>query len=126
LPHPQAYDVSTSGIVTDRVTGLHWQQTLDTTARSWTEATSYCAGLPAAGGGWRLPARIELLSIVDYTRTNPMIDPVAFPSTPGGAFWSSSSVAGDSTSAWIVYFGFGTSMVYADQSTNAHYVRCVR
>lgn len=126
LPHPQSYEPTTAGVVVEKVTGLQWQQTLDTTKRSLKDAASYCSTLALAGGGWRLPARIELLSIVDYTRTDPAIDPTTFPGTPGDAFWSSSLVAADVSSAWIVYFGFGTSMVYGDHASNAHYVRCVR
>jgi hypothetical protein len=127
LPHPQTYDTSTTpGVVLDRVTSLQWQRTLDTNPRSWSDAASYCAGLVVAGSGWRLPARIELLSIMDYTRVNPMIDPVTFPATPPNAFWTSSQSAADPTSAWVVYFGFGTSMVYSDDASKKHYVRCVR
>jgi hypothetical protein len=126
LPHPQSYDTSTTGVVLDKVTSLQWQRSLDTTARTWSDAAGYCAALTVAGGGWRLPARIELLSIVDYTRVNPTIDLVTFPGTPANGFWTSSQNASDPTSVWVVYFGFGTSMVYADSATKKNYVRCVR
>jgi hypothetical protein len=46
--------------------------------------------------GWRLPAVMELSTVVDFTGTNTTttIDPVAFPNTPADLFWGSSPSAG--------------------------------
>ena len=53
---------------------------------------------------WRLPSRLELLSIVDYSRYNPSIDTDYFPNTASSVFWSSSPSAIFSDSALIVEF----------------------
>src|SRR5262249_7856188 len=90
LPHPKIYDTySIAGVVIDQVTGLHWQRAVElggdggTRTLSWTDAQTYCANLALAGGGWRVPTKIELLSIVDYTKNQPAINPTPFPATPG-------------------------------------------
>jgi hypothetical protein len=90
------------------VTGLDWQANIDATARSWSDAVLYCASLPDQGGGWRLPSRIELFSILDYT-VAPSINAAAFGALPSGGagslfFWTASLKAGDSTLAWAVDF----------------------
>jgi hypothetical protein len=66
----------------------------------------------------------ELLTIVDATRSNPAIDPVAFPSTPAQYFWSSSPYVASGGAGWYVYFDYGYSNGAATSSTNR--VRCVR
>jgi hypothetical protein len=68
----------------------------------------------------------ELQSIVDYGRYDPAIDTTVFPGTnvdPDG-YWSSSTYAGDTGSAWIVYFYDG--YVGYRFKTGTRYVRCVR
>jgi hypothetical protein len=70
--------------VHDNVTCLDWQKTAPTGSYSWDQAIAYCDGLTLAGhDDWRLPTRIELTSIVDYT-LSPAIDRGSFPSAPGG------------------------------------------
>ena len=112
------------GTVYDKKTKLTWQQTVPSTTYDWDGAKAYCAqvGATLAGTGWRLPTLKELMSIVDYSRYDPAIDPTAFPSTPSDYFWSSSPLAGSSSSAWLVRFTVG----YPDYVGNAAYVRCVR
>ena len=39
---------------------------------------------------WRLPTRLELVSIVDFAAYEPAIDRAAFPGTPAFGFWSGS------------------------------------
>jgi hypothetical protein len=117
----------TGGTVYDSKTKLTWQQAVPaTTYYTWAAAKTYCGGVGAilGGTGWRLPTRNELLTIVDYSRTNPSTDPTAFPSTPVNFFWSSSSLAGSSAYAWSVAFSDGTSSTY-DVSFPFN-VRCVR
>jgi hypothetical protein len=130
LPHPQVYDTSMAGIVRDTVTGLQWQLTLDGVARDWNAAVAYCASLPDSGGGWRLPSRIELFSIVDYT-VAPAINTASFgalPVTDGGSesFWSASLKAGDNSQAWAIDFGSSVDLVFPKVISSAALVRCVR
>ena len=125
LPHPHDYDLGTPGVVIDRITGLMWQRRPPTTLLPWTKAQQACADLSLAGhGDWRLPSRIELVSLLDTRRTQPSIDVEAFPGTPSDWFWTSSRAADDPNQAWYVYFYFGYPKT--DEVTNAFSVRCVR
>jgi hypothetical protein len=137
-----SFDVTTtSGVVIDRVTGLHWQQELPSTyggcsgeyagtegqvgsACTWAEAKSYCTSLPLAGQGWRLPTKIELESIIDETKVKPAIDGTFFPNTPSERFWTASPLAGSSGFAWYVDFVYGFSISLA--VSDSLLVRCVR
>jgi hypothetical protein len=122
LRNLQAYETSTPGEVLDQVTGLRWQQPAAETAQTQASAAAYCAELD--GGGWRLPTRIELASIVDYTRVDPSIEPVAFSRTPLLAFWTSSAVSGAPGDFWYVPFLYGNTQSWSEP-TQAR-ARCVR
>ena len=116
------YTVTDAGTVYDNVNMLEWQRSVISTSYTWNNAKTYCASLPPAGT-WRLPSRIELLSLVDMTQ-HPTIDPIAFPSAPSDGFWTSSAVSGSSGSAW--YVGFSGGGTYGlGVGFNAR-VRCVR
>jgi hypothetical protein len=88
---------------TDVRTGLVWRRCAEGAA--WNGAT--CVGTPTAvnwkealtlakkarydKANWRLPNATELFSLVDETRYNPAIDPLAFPDLPrmfNKGFWS--------------------------------------
>jgi len=142
IPHARAeacigrYTVSTDmTTVTDNDTHLTWQRKVETSAgmpclnggngcRTWQGAKSYCSGLALAGGGWRLPHVLELLTIADEATSNPAIDPTAFPSTPTGNYWVSTPWSGDASAAWGVSFVNGAAGG-AFVSDPLH-VRCVR
>jgi hypothetical protein len=131
---------ASGGVVTDAKTGLHWQQMLPATYSgcsgksivqgdncTWAEAKTYCAGLSLSGGGWRLPTKSELESIVNYNTSNPAIDQSAnaFPNTPADYFWTASLYVGSSGYAWNISFNEGYS--YGSGRTSfTHWVRCVR
>jgi hypothetical protein len=125
-PNLESYTDNKDGTVTDNLTGLMWQQTVPTGTYTWAQAVAYCPTLNLAGhSDWRLPSRIELVSIVDFGVTSgPRINSTYFPSTPADWFWSSSPLAGSSSLAWLVYFYNGNTN-YLDVS-DAHSVRCVR
>jgi hypothetical protein len=92
---------------------------------TWQAALAYCDGSSWGGyDDWRLPDRNELQSIVDYGQVRPSIDPTAFPDTPDGVCWSSSSWLDSSSLAWRVVFNFGTVDNY--DKTIDSYVRCIR
>jgi hypothetical protein len=125
LPHPHSYDLGTPDVVVDRITGLMWQRRASSTLVTWMKAQQACGDLTLAGhGDWRLPSRIELVSLLDTRRTQPSIDVEAFPGTPSDWFWTSSRAADDPNAAWYVYFYFGYPRT--DDVTNAFSVRCVR
>jgi len=122
---PSSFTDNLDGTVTDNATGLMWQQEDDNQARNWESAIEYCEGLNLAGPTvWRLPDVKELRSIVDNTRCNPAIDPVAFPGTNPTYYWSSSTYANFTNYAWVV--GFDDGYVDNGNKTYTGDVRCVR
>ena len=129
LPHERSYSVS-DGTVTDVVTGLVWQQTVPAQRRSWSAAKDVCQALVLGGrDDWRLPSRIELVSLIEHRRSDPSLDLTAFPFTPGAGpasdwFWTSTPAAGAPEKAWYVYFYFGYPDV--DEQSSEFAVRCVR
>jgi hypothetical protein len=117
-------DVTKSGdIVTDSDTGLQWQDSSEIAKLNWSEAIEYCEALSLGGySDWRLPNRNELQSIVDISRYNPAIKE-GFENTESDGYWSSSSYASDSNSAWKVNFDNGDTDYYRK---SYDFVRCVR
>ena len=113
---------------------LMWQDEKQGFKVTWDEAQKYCKTLSLAGyKDWRLPTRMELLSIMEKSRYNPAINKafknVAYETNDKGEknygwYWSSTESAGGSSNAWIVDFKDGDiswSDVY-----NSRFVRCVR
>lgn len=113
--------------VIDTTTQLEWQRQDDDIRRNWDEAWDYCAGLDLASHqDWRLPRIKELQSIVDYGQASaPLIERVAFTNTNSGNYWSASSRASTSSSAWVVDFNSG-AVTSSDLKTFNFFVRCVR
>ena len=125
-PNLESYTDNGDGTVADNVTGLMWQQVVPTTTYTWTNAIAYCPSLTLGGhSDWRLPKRVELVSIVDLGKDSPAIDTAYFIATPTSrAFWSSSQTAGGTAYAWQVDFNFG--LVQNSSVQDGCYVRCVR
>ena len=128
------------GTVKDNATGLVWQKcTFGRTYSSgicsgtasslnWSTAITSCNGLSLAGKTWRLPNRNELLSIVDYTRTDVAIDISVFDVNTNSFYWSSTTASNYSYSAWYVSFSTGYSYrYYSDDGykSNSQFIRCV-
>jgi hypothetical protein len=113
--------------VTDTATGLMWQK-LEVETMNWQGALDYCEELDLAGyDDWRLPNTKELQSIVDYEKSNsPYIDEI-FENAVASAYWSSTTYAGNTDTAWRVHFNYG-DIYYYNKSKPPHlfYVRAVR
>lgn len=128
LPNPSNYTVdAANGTVLDNVTKLMWQRAVDPGSFVWAGAYFYCDDLVYGGySDWRLPTRIELISLVDFTKPSPgpTIDTTAFPNTPGGTFWAFSPVATLPSTFWAVDFSKGQTNGIGDSSMV--WVRCVR
>jgi hypothetical protein len=127
LPHPQSYDTAShAGVVVDLVTGVAWQRELEASAgRSWPDAKAYCESLALGGhDDWRLPTRLELVSIIDASQFDPAIDRAAFPNTPAFGFWSGSLHADQPETAWLVYSKEGYTSF--NQFAYGSQARCVR
>jgi hypothetical protein len=118
------YEVSANGlVVTDLNTGLIWQRVDDGVQKTWAEASAYCEALALSGSSdWRLPSRHELVSIADYGRYTPAINP-AF-NCQSGSYWSNRTRDDDQTYAWLVNFTDGSTLTLGKGLYN--YVRCVR
>jgi hypothetical protein len=115
----------TDEVATDVVTGLEWQRHAVPEPLDWEAATRYCACLSLDGNNdWTLPSRAELVSIVDYTRQNPSLDPQAFPDTPPEWFWSASPTAEGEMRYWYVAFWDGNT--HAANVDQLYRARCVR
>jgi hypothetical protein len=126
------------GTVTDKNTGLMWQQQDDGNTYNWYQASgtydaSYnptsqdvCGALTTGSyTDWRLPSKEELISIVDYSipYPGPTINPI-FTNTKQYYYWSSTTGASYLGNAWYVYFSYGNIGYYYKDSSL--YVRCVR
>jgi hypothetical protein len=115
------------GTVTDRATGLMWQQSDSETGLDWQEALARVEEKNAQGflgyHDWRLPNAKELQSIVDYTRApavtgSAAIDPVFTCSVitdEGGAvnypfYWSSTTHANQRNGEAAAYVAFGEGL----------------
>jgi hypothetical protein len=125
LPNPSAYTANADGTVTDQVTSLTWEGTADPGFYSQAQAAAYCAN---KSGGWRLPTRIELVSLLDFsTNPNITINQAYFPNTYPGPYWASSVSVFPSSSSlgpfWTVDFGSGRTEY--DTGTALRSVRCV-
>jgi len=124
-----SFSRSSSGIVTDNLTKLQWQDDYSdnggvVTKVIWQNAINYCEALTLGGySDWRLPNINELLSIVDDTKSNPAIDST-FVNT-SNYYWSSTTYTQSTSSAWFVNFAYGISGYYK-KYYNSSCVRCVR
>ena len=135
------YDINGDGTVTDKVTGLMWQQcSLGQTWQS-TDGTTSCEGTVTSYtwddahsastinsdygfSDWRLPNLKELESIAALDRYSPAINTVVFPDTPGANFWTSSPSTIFGFYSWFVGFSYG--YVATDYRNNGLHVRLVR
>jgi hypothetical protein len=129
LPNPASYLDLGDGTVRDQVTGLLWQREVSQATHTWQQAKDYCASLHLANGTWRLPTRIELFSLLDFTKgePGPTLDAAAFPDTPNEPFWSSTPIASGCDSACVVDFRTGrTHYASVDASGSVLRVRCVQ
>lgn len=132
---PQYERSRSDAVVRDIVTGLSWQRLLPATYATCTppsasegactrvDASAYCEQLVLDGlEDWRLPSKIELESLLDFTRDGVSIDDDVFPAS-GFPVWSISPAA-RSGEAWVVDFALGANVIAPESSRFR--VRCVR
>lgn len=111
------------GTISDSETGLMWQKEGSKEYLNFKDAEKYCKESNIADHkDWRLPTIKELISIVDYERRSPAIDPLF--QCESSWYWSSTGYAGASGYAWFVYFGSG--LVHWNGRGYKHCVRPVR
>jgi hypothetical protein len=120
-----SYTDNGDGTVTDVGTGLMWQKGYSSEEMNWEEALAYCEGLNLGGyTDWRLPNKKELRSLVDYSRYNPAINTTYFPNTAASWYWSSTTNANGTDSAWIMDFNDGYD--HYGLKGDSYYARAVR
>ena len=128
-PNPRFTD-NANGTITDNLTGLVWLKNGNCFgAQAWATAIASANGL-ASGvcgltdgstvGQWRLPNQKELRSLVDLSGNSPA---QPFTAVQGSSYWSGSTVANGTDSAWLVTFN-GT--VHYNYKTYYYYVWPVR
>jgi hypothetical protein len=121
------FDDHGDGTVTDICTGLMWQKQTAPGIYSWQDGLKYCEKLGLADhDDWRLLNVRELISILDYGRLNPSVDPVFDMPDPSRFYWYwSSSTAQDIPDlAWIV--GFWVGLAKGWYKTDTYHIRAVR
>jgi hypothetical protein len=112
---------------TDPNTGLEWQYH-SPREMNWYEAQEYARSLTLDGkSDWRLPSAAELETLIDrktlFERMRPTIrEEVPFQDTL--SYWSSTTFADNTYSAWIVMFDGAYILSY--YKSNSYHVRCVR
>jgi hypothetical protein len=141
LAHAQGrFSFSADGAeVTDSQTGLVWRRCSE--GQTWNNGA--CVGdantltlqesyaLAKTQSGWRVPNAKELSSLVDRSRFNPAIDPIAFPQTQSAFYWTSTPYLKEPVPPvhMAVLFSFGHLSVGAatgNYMTGASYLRLVR
>jgi len=111
------------GTILDMETSLMWAKEGSSKELNFADAEKYCKDSKIGGfKDWRLPTVKELISIVDYEKYRPAINPVF--KCESSWYWSGSSYADGADSAWVVYFGSGGVSWYGGSGGN--YVRPVR
>jgi hypothetical protein len=111
-------------LVRDERTGLEWSVAVAPLG-TFAAARAFCETLVIDGAAeFRLPTRIELVSLLDRTRV-PALDTRAFPGTPDDYFWSATPLPGTPGFRYSVYFGAGETSA-GDEVQASAYTRCVR
>jgi uncharacterized repeat protein (TIGR01451 family) len=123
---PVSNTVSSGGsTVTDRATGLVWQQTEAPATQNWTSAISYCESLSLnSQTDWRLPDAKELESLTLDPSGLYAINRTLFTGARAEDYWTSTTSAGTSNYAKVVSFADG-KVADRDKTQNL-WVRCVR
>ncbi len=116
----------TGNLVKDERNAIYWQDTeaSKVSSEDWDDAELNCDKLVSNGmEKWRLPTFRELFSIVDYTRSNPAINPL-FTHVDEGTYWTSTDFSPTTSRAWTI--DFRTGKTYYNYKTTNHAVRCVK
>lgn len=109
-------------IVEDSAHNLLWTK-IPQPDLEWAQALRYCQKLTHNGGGWRLPNINELLSIINYSKSNPASD---FPSLPSAFLWTSTSYENTPGYAWAIRSKTGTLEPAGDKQAFTGRAICVK
>ena len=111
----------------DPRTGLEWQMR-SPGEMNWDEALQYAKNLVLDGkSDWRLPSAAELETLLDRKTLLEQMRPAMRKEVPFRdtlSYWSSTTFAPNTYSAWIVMFDGAYILSY--YKSNAYHIRCVR
>ncbi len=116
--------------IKDNETCLVWEQSPNTSERSWTSSLSHCFTKKVGGRkGWRAPTIEELATLVDETESSAPKIPAELKTLTSNVqsalYWSSTTYADTTLSnAWFVHFIDG--FVGNGSKIAEYYVWCVR
>lgn len=122
----QSY-AATDGGWYESVSKLTWREPAEPGTKTFSQAQQFCAGL--GDGKWRLPTRIELVTLLDLSQPaqQPTIDP-KFATTLRQAYWTTSEVRpfgnGAPRQHWTVDFAKGG--LDTAEENDARGVRCIK
>ena len=113
----------------DSVSGLVWGEPIpEKGGKSYEDALKICAAI-TTGGSWRLPSRIELVTLLDLgPNTSRKINVAKFASTEGMQYWTTSEVRPDVDGVrkhWTVDFSNG-GLGQQDINEGQAGVRCIK
>jgi Protein of unknown function (DUF1566) len=129
LPNRPVLVDGAPGEVEDSITKLVWRTSLESGGAfvSLEKAEDACRSI-APTGKWRVPKRIELVTLLDYGHPKPFIDTERFPGFASVRVWSSSEVrpfnGGPAQRYWTVNFDSGA--VETEISRNGAAILCVK
>lgn len=116
---------ATSTTLSDQVTELVWQIAPPLQALTQAEAVTYCEALELGGqADWRLPTRLEYVSLLDQGKGAGYALPPAIPFDATGTFWTASASGVTPGLFFVVNDQEGTWNVVLQESPFA--ARCVR
>ena len=149
-PNPRFTDNNNNGTVTDNLTGLIWLKNANCAGagRNWASAVADVASLNSGGKmntnvcgdtsrdpgngaapthqtDWRLPNVREMHSLIDYGPFAPALPSGPFTGVLSDLYWTSTTYAVGTTSAFLVNMGDGTVPV-REKTTFFYYVWPVR
>jgi hypothetical protein len=120
----ERYVVHSSGIITDKKTGLEWSRC--SIGQHWESDTCVGDAQPllwsiaslvatttehsANTNKWRLPELKELTELVELQCAQPAINISVFPATPAASFWTGTRFANKDGSFWQVQFILGKTV----------------
>lgn len=132
-------DVHSNNCVLDNNTGLMWSRYVSASTgpgadgkMPWTDAADdifqYCAAANTASlaghADWRVPNRMEMVSIINLEAPDGKPSAAAFPGFPDTVLWTSSTRPDATTSAWNYNPIIGD--LHVSSKVNAAYVLLVR
>lgn len=126
-----AKTIGSDDVVIDLATGLMWAANGNAAGcnngdtGNWNVAIDYPLALDFAGfTDWRLPNINELISIINYSVSNPSINGTFFPNTGSDKYWTSTNYLPTGQNRFYVRFDYG--FTYNSAPTELYLIRSVR